>query len=254
VTRGQASVTKRSLSVLRSPLSVTRNASSVTKGPSRVTKSPSSVTRNTDGAQRSARGRQSDFPGPAAHRANTHNRPTLHEQACRARSRHIPSAPSPPRRGQPGTPRIPHGPAPRRPRSAPHASSRRRPPLPERYDRHLDAGVGEHLNQGNPILAIVPIGDSVRAFRRYRAGRGTPRPRAVSSKPFPIAVLLQRLHAVEADELLPRRGVIVLPLGQAARECVEGVGALLFDRQAPCRARGVAALDLDAKLGLLAVL
>lgn len=31
--------------------------------------------------------------------------------------------------------------------------------------------MGEHLNQGNPILAIVPIGGSVRAFTRYRAGR-----------------------------------------------------------------------------------
>lgn len=42
---------------------------------------------------------------------------------------------------------------------------------PKLYYRHLDDGVGYHLNQGNPIFASVPVGDSVWAFTRNRAGR-----------------------------------------------------------------------------------
>jgi 5-methylcytosine-specific restriction protein A len=42
---------------------------------------------------------------------------------------------------------------------------------PDNYQRDLDFGAGFHLNQGNPVLHQVEIGDSVWAFTRNGQGR-----------------------------------------------------------------------------------
>lgn len=42
---------------------------------------------------------------------------------------------------------------------------------PDNYIRDLDFGAGYHLNQTNPLLHDVPIGESVWAFTRNRLGR-----------------------------------------------------------------------------------
>src|SRR5262245_50322315 len=41
----------------------------------------------------------------------------------------------------------------------------------DNYRRDLDFGVGYHLNQGNPLLHAVDIGESIWAFTRHRDGR-----------------------------------------------------------------------------------
>lgn len=42
---------------------------------------------------------------------------------------------------------------------------------PENYRRDLDMGAGFHLNQSNPLLHSIDIGDSLWAFTRNRSGR-----------------------------------------------------------------------------------
>jgi hypothetical protein len=42
---------------------------------------------------------------------------------------------------------------------------------PDNYRRDLDMGAGFHLNQSNPLLHSVEIGDSLWAFTRNRSGR-----------------------------------------------------------------------------------
>lgn len=42
---------------------------------------------------------------------------------------------------------------------------------PDNYLRDLDMGAGYHLNQANPLLRQVDLGDSLWAFTRNRHGR-----------------------------------------------------------------------------------
>jgi hypothetical protein len=40
----------------------------------------------------------------------------------------------------------------------------------DNYRRDLDFGVGYHLNQGNPLLHDIELGDSLWAFTRTKNG------------------------------------------------------------------------------------
>jgi 5-methylcytosine-specific restriction protein A len=42
---------------------------------------------------------------------------------------------------------------------------------PDNYYRDLDMGAGYHLNQANPLLHKIEIGDSLWAFTRNKEGR-----------------------------------------------------------------------------------
>jgi 5-methylcytosine-specific restriction protein A len=42
---------------------------------------------------------------------------------------------------------------------------------PDNYYRDLDMGAGYHLNQANPLLHKIEIGDSLWAFTRNKDGR-----------------------------------------------------------------------------------